>query len=224
MRARHRHFNARDAGASLVLDARYIAGLANAAAIGTWADRSRSGNDATQATEANKPTYRTNILNGNPVVRFDGTNDSLTSNAQVNQPSAFMAVWHPSSGGLVEYLVDGLGGSNRQAVIAYSIALGSEVVVFAGSELFAGTRTESFQIVSAVFNGSSSSLTRNGSVAASGNAGAQNTTGTKIGSRFNNEFYLNGEIAMLLLMASPSAPLRKRCEHSSAFSFKIACS
>ena len=45
--------------------------------IGTWADSSGLGNDATQGTEANKPTYKTNILNGKPVVRFDG-GDSLT--------------------------------------------------------------------------------------------------------------------------------------------------
>jgi hypothetical protein len=34
-----------------------------------------------QGTGANQPTYFTNVINGRPVVRFDGTNDFLTSNA-----------------------------------------------------------------------------------------------------------------------------------------------
>ncbi len=48
--------------------------------VGTWEDSSVNNNDATQATAANKPTYKTNILNGLPVVRFDGTNDYLAAN------------------------------------------------------------------------------------------------------------------------------------------------
>jgi hypothetical protein len=52
-------------------------------AVGTWADSSANANDAMQATAANKPTFKTNIVNGKPVVRFDGVNDYL------NLPNAF---------------------------------------------------------------------------------------------------------------------------------------
>ena len=45
--------------------------------MGTWSDLSGNGRDATQATAAKKPTYKTGILNGRPVVRFDGTDDYL---------------------------------------------------------------------------------------------------------------------------------------------------
>jgi hypothetical protein len=40
-------------------------------------DASGNGRDATQGTGAAKPTYRTNVVNGKPVVRFDGVDDEL---------------------------------------------------------------------------------------------------------------------------------------------------
>lgn len=46
-------------------------------AISTWSDSSGTGNDATQATGANQPIYRTNIINGMPAVDFDGSNDRM---------------------------------------------------------------------------------------------------------------------------------------------------
>lgn len=55
------------------------AGTNDGDAVGTWTDQSASANNVTQSTVANKPTYKTAIKNGLPIVRFDGTNDSLTS-------------------------------------------------------------------------------------------------------------------------------------------------
>jgi hypothetical protein len=44
-----------------------------------WKDKSGNGYDATQATSANRPTYRTNQVNGKPTINFDGSNDVLLS-------------------------------------------------------------------------------------------------------------------------------------------------
>jgi hypothetical protein len=76
MRARHRHFNARDAGAALCLDARFISGLSDGNAVSTWSDRSRNAADAVQSTAANQPEYKTAIQGGQPVVRFSGSADA----------------------------------------------------------------------------------------------------------------------------------------------------
>ena len=60
------------AGLALWLKADAITGLSDGDAIGTWADSSGNGRNATQATAGAKPAYKTGIVNGQPVVRFDG--------------------------------------------------------------------------------------------------------------------------------------------------------
>lgn len=57
-----------------------ITGLADGNPVGTWPNDG-SGVDATQGTAANKPTYKTNQLNGLPIVRFDGVDDFMKCTA-----------------------------------------------------------------------------------------------------------------------------------------------
>lgn len=64
-------------GCVLWLPADRITGLSDGDAVSSWPDWSGEGNDATQTTTANKPTYQTAELAGRPVVRFDGTDDFL---------------------------------------------------------------------------------------------------------------------------------------------------
>ncbi len=68
-----------ETGRVLHLDADAITGLNDDDPVETWDDLSGQGNHATQATEANRPTYKTSVLDGKPVVRFDGGNDYLTA-------------------------------------------------------------------------------------------------------------------------------------------------
>jgi len=79
MRARHRHFNARDAGAALCLDARFISGLSDGNAVSTWSDRSRNAANAVQNTAVNQPEYKIAIQGGQPVVRFSGSFFPMTT-------------------------------------------------------------------------------------------------------------------------------------------------
>lgn len=66
-------------GLKLWLDATYITGLSDGTAITTWNDRSGNGYNAAQSDSAKKPTYKVNILNGKPVVRFDGGDELALS-------------------------------------------------------------------------------------------------------------------------------------------------
>jgi hypothetical protein len=45
--------------------------------VSSWTDSSGNSRSVTQSGSA-RPTYKTNIINGNPVVRFDGVDDYLT--------------------------------------------------------------------------------------------------------------------------------------------------
>lgn len=60
-------------GLVLHLDANAITGLIDGDKVSQWNDLSGNDNHATQSTEANKPIYKTNILNGKPVLRYSGT-------------------------------------------------------------------------------------------------------------------------------------------------------
>lgn len=53
--------------------------LADGAAVSSWTDLSSFGRHAVQATGANQPVFKTNIMNGKPVIRFDGSNDILVA-------------------------------------------------------------------------------------------------------------------------------------------------
>jgi hypothetical protein len=65
-------------GVAIWLDATTIVGLSDGDDVTTWSDLSGYGRHATQATAGNKPHYKTNIQNGKPVVRFDGTDDWMS--------------------------------------------------------------------------------------------------------------------------------------------------
>lgn len=71
-------------GLKLWLDASTISGLVDSDPVTTWTDLSGNGNNATQSTAAAKPTYKTSVINGRPVVRFDGVDDYLTSTGVVS--------------------------------------------------------------------------------------------------------------------------------------------
>ncbi|HSH93314.1 MAG TPA: chitobiase/beta-hexosaminidase C-terminal domain-containing protein [Roseimicrobium sp.] len=75
-------------------------GLTGGSAVSVWTDQSGSSNDVTQATGANRPTYQTGVINGQPVVRFNGTTQSLTSAVAIKPANiTIMAVYRPTAAG-----------------------------------------------------------------------------------------------------------------------------
>lgn len=68
-------------GLKLWLKADAITGLSDGNAVSSWSDSSGNSNNASQSTTASQPLYKTNIVNGLPVVRFDGSNDSIKTSA-----------------------------------------------------------------------------------------------------------------------------------------------
>lgn len=71
------------AGLQLWLKADAITGLNDGDALTTWTDSSTNGRDVTQAASGEKPTYKTGIINGQPVVRFDGGDVLVNAAAQL---------------------------------------------------------------------------------------------------------------------------------------------
>lgn len=239
MRARHRHFNARFAGASGVYDARFISGLANNATVGTWSSRTGT-NDATQSTEANKPVYKTNQFNGNPVVEFDGSNDNLAF-AEFNgsQAWALCVVKRTSTNTYQNILaLDSTGVGSTLAISVHNDSTygpviwgsgnnGSTVQWAKGSSL----RNDAWRSLYLVWlgggtNGSANyrgwddgvAITRDNS----GNIGSTSDTNSRIGNTSNS---WGGQMALIVFSLDASTdPLRKRVSHAAAYSFKLASS
>jgi hypothetical protein len=65
-------------GLKLWLDASVLT-LSNNTAVSSWTDSSGNGYHATQSTGISQPIFKTNIINGKPIVRYDGTDDFLIS-------------------------------------------------------------------------------------------------------------------------------------------------
>lgn len=66
------------ANLGLWLKADAITGLADGDAMASWVDSSGNDINAIQGTAENKPVYKINIVNGLPVVRFNGTSSYMS--------------------------------------------------------------------------------------------------------------------------------------------------
>jgi hypothetical protein len=62
-------------------------------AVSTWSDTSASGISFTQGTGTNQPTYTANIINGQPAVLFDGTNDWMQGSANLALGDSAMTIF-----------------------------------------------------------------------------------------------------------------------------------
>lgn len=76
----------------------------------TWSDYSGNGNDVTQPNASFRPIYKTNILNGKPVIRFSGSNDRLRKTAFATFPTT----------AITEYMVHKNNGESNDATLSYS--------------------------------------------------------------------------------------------------------
>ena len=244
MRARHRHFNAKAAGASNVYDARFISGLSDNDAVGTWTNRTGSDN-ATQATAANKPIYKTNQLNGNPVVQFDGSNDNLEFGQQSGSQAWALCMVKRTSTNTYQ----GIYGLDRTTGSQPLLGVSNHSDTNYGPVCFGNSSGSSAGVDSKWAKGSS--LRQNewralylvwlggGSIGASYYNGwddgvsfalsDSNAIGTitssgvsRIGDTSNS---FGGQIAIIVSgLTTSTNPLRKRISHAAAYSFKLASS
>lgn len=164
-------------------------------AVTTWED-SYSTHDLSQATGANKPLYKIGIANGQPALLFDGSNDYLQSasfGAEAQPLTVYAVVKQLSTGAGITHITDGIGVSNR-------IALGTQVTglpfMYSGSTVIDGFEAigTGVNLVSAVFNGASSSLRVNDIFHVAGSPGTNTLTGITVGANYVPGGYWNGYI------------------------------
>jgi hypothetical protein len=155
------------------LDAQALA-LSDNDPVATWADGSGNALDFTEAT--NRPTYKTNVLNGHPCVRFDGTNDIL-SNASVDlvQPITIALKFALlSTTGTQESF---FSGNNFLPLIYKANSNPDTWAYYATAAIDSGVVIDTnFNTIVATFNGASSTLRLNGSQIAASNPGTSGAT------------------------------------------------
>jgi hypothetical protein len=231
MRARHRHFNPKSAGAVAAYDARFISGLSDGDNVSTWASRTGT-NDATQTTVGKQPNYETNEIGGQPVVNFTPANsDELEINITVPSSATIVAVHRRSTAGIHTVNFGELEASTPRYTlwwftdnIIYVSWNGNNLQTFSPAQTTTGSL-----VVTTTKNGTTSSqvyingATFRAAIVPSASNGAFNRLGRSAGAAQPYGFN-NGAIGSACLIdAFVSDGLRRRLEHAAAFSFKIAC-
>lgn len=166
-------------------------------AVASWTDESGNSRHAVQATGANKPLYKTNIVNGRPAIKFDGVNDFLAtaSFGATTQPMTIYFVAQRVGTTASGYqLADGIVVGNRMTL--ESVVTTGLPLIFAGASL-SGIEDlgSSAFLFKAVFNGASSKISINDIHHATGSASTGTITGITLGAAYNGTAGWNGYIA-----------------------------
>jgi hypothetical protein len=154
--------------------------LSDGNSVSTWGDETGNGHDLTAGTA---PTYRTGIINGNPVVRFDGADDFLdVAFPDLSQPNTVYMVAQSaeSSPSAFDEIHDSADDTNNRHTLAID---DGNWAIYAGTVVRSSTPYDnSSHIFGELFNTTSSALRLDGSQIASGDVGSQALSGLTVGS------------------------------------------
>lgn len=130
--------------------------------VSTWYDESGTNNDI---VATNAPTLQTNIINGLPIVRFDGTDDYMTVTLALTQPFTVLLVASHVSGAVAADEIMGGGFTAAPAAAGALSAVNAATDTFswaADTAVSPGNLDASFHIHGAVVNGAASILRLDG--------------------------------------------------------------
>ena len=229
---RHRFYNPATAGATVAIDARFLTGLADGDAVGTWTARPGTSVSPTEAT--NKPTYKASVVNGLPAVRFaSASSTKLEASVTITGNATFFMVGVCVSGqAYARYVSTGRGGNDYDdpgAIIPFQ-ASGNQLM-YSWSNYSYNVASASYStplVASCVTDSQYGSLRVNGGTAASLFVQSLNIDRLSIG-RDPSGSGAGGSIAdgdmcaVVVVPSTVSDALRRRIEQSLAFSFRIAC-
>jgi hypothetical protein len=102
--------------------------------VGSWSDKSGANAHAAQATSAKRPLYKTNIINGKPVLRPDGVDDAmaaaLASAVSSGACTIYLVVSVTATGNGLMSVADVFGGDDYSGSnFAISKTSGTEVKI-----------------------------------------------------------------------------------------------
>jgi len=189
-------------GIGMWLKADEITNKSDGDPISVW---SGGGGEVTQSNPGNQPTYRTNVLNGKPIVRFSSLNpDILSTNTNYPAPvSVFYVVRQTPLTGSDSRILSGvnnnwlLGYWTEQGYAAYR-----QTAYFDGWVTCSGgcvPTDENWYIYSAIETGAISSVYEDGALIASNSNGIAGPDGLSLGGGVAFNDYSAGDIAELIV-------------------------
>jgi len=184
-------------------------------AVSQWNDLSGNDYHALQATAAYRPTQVMDALGGEPVLRFDGTDDFLQTAAfgvAYSHPNTFFVVYRIAGTGSTadcQHVFDNLGtdwdGWTKAHCLYFWNGLTEKgMYMSSGGYLYyaqAPVWPFDYRINTCVFNTTTSALYGNGVLNVSGNSGTHTLTGLNIGRHYRSGAdtrFLNGDIAEII--------------------------
>ena len=204
-------------------------------AVSNWGDVSGFDNDASQSTSANQPTLVSNSMNGNPVIRFNGTNSKLTlptsSTLGIQSNPYEMFVVAKSSSSDVQFLISGNANENFEYHLN---GVGARIIPLQtspGTYLDLGSTGTYTDGNAHIFSARASSS--GGAVRVDGNDGgttstnilSSNSGALQLGARSDGNYYFNGDIAEVILYnTNLSTSDRSTVEHYLANRYGITSS
>lgn len=167
-------------------------------AIGTWADQEGNA-DLTQSTSSKKPTFKLDILNEYPIVRYDGSDDILdVDSISISQPVHHFVVVAKTDASSNDGVVFDLTGASGNHRLSWRNST-SAWRMNAGSTLDGGSHDNDFHIRTALFDGASSVHREDATQIASGDAGSEALDGYTSGNDRAESTPLDGDIAEILI-------------------------
>ncbi len=174
--------------------------LADGNPVANWPDQSGNGNDLIQGVAANRPTFRTAVLNGLPIIRGDGINDLLAVNYALVQPVNLFIVAEYNVFNAFDTLHDGNAALRGRL---YAIGV-NQMRLHAGVGLTTGAipLITSFRLYSCTINGATSEIRQDGVQQAAGNAGGVAPGGTTLFADGGGANHANADIAEAIVYSS----------------------
>lgn len=170
--------------------------------VASWTDLSGNDYHATQGSDGNKPTFKENILNGKPVIKFDGDQYLKTEEfTTLSQPNRIFLVFTAvENAGYI--VLDGTNDTNRHA-FGSSAPAENDVAIFAGAVLNSNDLLpQNWAIWGGLYNTTDSKIIKNGLIKETGNVGSQDLNGLTIGCRYNLTRFMDGNLAEILIYDS----------------------
>lgn len=180
---------------------RTVVAAADGDPVGAWDDSSGNANHLMQITATKRPTLKTAIVNGNPVIRLDGIDDVYRVDFTLNQPHhnfLMLAQRSWAQGRFINAGSVGSAGMLYQHAVTPNIRQHSGIAGTENSGLVIGQ----YRLVEAFYSGASSSLIIAGGTAVISNVGTNNPGGVTLGGETTAANFSSIDVAEMLIYNS----------------------